>query len=93
MDTDKTLPNAKIATRTSRRIGWPFLGYWLAHILLLAFAAWPVVLETFEPSKFVESEKVCRAVHRHFRQKSLIDIAMQSAVNSPYASPMQASAE
>ena len=80
MDWQRSLSNSKTAMCSNACGGWRFLARGLSSILLLAAAAaWPVFLETCAPDHFVEGQSIYRAVHRHFRHKSLIDAAMQSA--------------
>jgi hypothetical protein len=80
MDRQTTLSNSKHAMQKQAPDGWGFQANGLSYILVLAAAAaWPVILEKCAPDHFLQGQSIYRAVRRHFRQKSLIDAAMQTA--------------
>lgn len=85
MKTQRSLPHSRDAMHTQAHPGWPMLTPWLPLILVLAIAAWPVVLETYAPRYLVANLQAYRAAHRLFRQRQAVDVAMQGAFRHHHA--------
>jgi hypothetical protein len=79
MVTHRTFSESRNAILTQTRFDRPFLTNWLSLTFVLAATAWPVVLETDASGYTVQGQAIYRALHRHFRQKSLVETAMQDA--------------